>query len=295
MNYRNKVIDSGAVPLVVNLCTEMKDLAFLRSATWMLSNCVRGQPKPPQESKVRCIVPIMKLMLEVSDDDILTDASWSCYYISEIDPKLAIDASLHKAMFQVLKSSKTNTVLCALLKAYAVIAMDDRYRNMIIEDPEFMSLLQEILSTKSGNVPEKAAHVVRCFTFASSKEMELVLPLIHIMIETRLPMRLASTRDSKQKEIDAVILTVTAMLSSCSRDQLMATMNRERARQVLFEAFEKVNTSIARPCLDVIFNVLMESKLITLTEFNQLKKKRLPEEFCVIKGKQSYSTSLVCF
>lgn len=61
-------------------------LSLLRNATWTLSNMCRGKPAPSYDQIVTAL-PILVLLLQANDDEILSDACWSFSFLSDGSPK----------------------------------------------------------------------------------------------------------------------------------------------------------------------------------------------------------------
>ena len=79
---RNKVLDAGAMHLLLQQLTENSKLSMLRSATWTLSNFCRGKPQP-DFNLVRPALPILAQLIYSTDDDVLTDSCWALSYLSD--------------------------------------------------------------------------------------------------------------------------------------------------------------------------------------------------------------------
>lgn len=48
---------------------------LVRNATWTLSNCVRGKPRPPMEV-ARTALPLLARLIRVDDDETMADAAY---------------------------------------------------------------------------------------------------------------------------------------------------------------------------------------------------------------------------
>jgi hypothetical protein len=58
---------------------------LIRNATWTLSNCVRGKPRPSMEV-ARMALPILSKLIHVNDDETMADAAyvWGFFYGGEM-------------------------------------------------------------------------------------------------------------------------------------------------------------------------------------------------------------------
>lgn len=57
-------------------------ISLIRNATWTLSNLCRGKPSPAWD-QIAPSLPLLVILLQANDDEILTDACWSFSYLSD--------------------------------------------------------------------------------------------------------------------------------------------------------------------------------------------------------------------
>ncbi|XP_022897485.1 importin subunit alpha-4-like [Olea europaea var. sylvestris] len=79
---RDLVLGHGALmPLLAQLNDNSK-LSMLRNATWTLSNFCRGKPPTPFE-QVKPALPVLRQLIHLNDEEVLTDACWALSYLSD--------------------------------------------------------------------------------------------------------------------------------------------------------------------------------------------------------------------
>ncbi|GMP63699.1 hypothetical protein CsSME_00025295 [Camellia sinensis var. sinensis] len=79
---RDLVLGNGALmPLLAQL-NEHSKLSMLRNATWTLSNFCRGKPPTPFE-QVKPALPVLRQLIHLNDEEVLTDACWALSYLSD--------------------------------------------------------------------------------------------------------------------------------------------------------------------------------------------------------------------
>ncbi|KAE9445123.1 hypothetical protein C3L33_22979, partial [Rhododendron williamsianum] len=79
---RDLVLSHGALmPLLAQL-NEHSKLSMLRNATWTLSNFCRGKPPTPFE-QVKPALPVLRQLIHLNDEEVLTDACWALSYLSD--------------------------------------------------------------------------------------------------------------------------------------------------------------------------------------------------------------------
>ena len=84
--YRDRVLSSGALPpLLAQLerTDPMPKLAFMRNATWCLSNFLRGKPQPAFEAIASALPTLARLLAASQDKEILADACWAVSYATD--------------------------------------------------------------------------------------------------------------------------------------------------------------------------------------------------------------------
>lgn len=63
---------------------------LIRNATWTLSNCVRGKPRPPMEV-ARTALPLLARLIRVDDDETMADAAYVFVFFRPQMPSLCVD------------------------------------------------------------------------------------------------------------------------------------------------------------------------------------------------------------
>jgi importin subunit alpha-1 len=90
--YRDVACLTGALPAVltlwqqhqaaINTGTTPLNLDLLKHAVFLVSNLCRGDPAPPFEW-IKPALPFLSVMLQATDEDILSDACWALSYITD--------------------------------------------------------------------------------------------------------------------------------------------------------------------------------------------------------------------
>ena len=82
---RDEVLGNGGMhPLLDILADRSNKLTMFRNSVWTLSNYCRGKNPQPDWSQVSLCLPILaKILMETTDEEVLTDACWAISYLSD--------------------------------------------------------------------------------------------------------------------------------------------------------------------------------------------------------------------
>ena len=83
--YRDMVLKCGGLDPLINIITNCKVKNTIKHGTWALSNLCRGRPLPVFNLVYKAIPPLCKVIMEETDPEILTDATWALSYLSDGD------------------------------------------------------------------------------------------------------------------------------------------------------------------------------------------------------------------
>ncbi|CAL5411986.1 unnamed protein product [Camellia sinensis] len=152
---RHLVLGNGALmPLLAQL-NEHSKLSMLRNATWTLSNFCQGKPPTPFE-QVEPSSPVLRQLIHLNDEEVLTDACWAPSYLSD-GPNDKIQAVIEAGNMSVIE----NHVLPCLYQL-----LTQNHENSIKKEACWT-----ISNITAGNRSQIQAVI----------EANIILPLVHLL------------------------------------------------------------------------------------------------------------------
>ncbi|CAB4315748.1 unnamed protein product [Prunus armeniaca] len=133
---RDLVLGQGALmPLLAQL-NEHSKLSMVGNATWTLSNFCRGKPATPFD-QVKPDLPILRQLIYLNDEEVLTDACWALSYLSD-GPNDKIQAVIEAGVCQRLVDLLIHLASRGCIKPLCdlLICPDPRIMTVCLEGPE---------------------------------------------------------------------------------------------------------------------------------------------------------------
>ncbi|KAL8167796.1 hypothetical protein V2J09_009295 [Rumex salicifolius] len=124
---RDLVLQSGAMISLLTQFNEHAKLSILRNATWTLSNFCRGKPQPSFD-QIRLALPILASLIQLNDEEILTDACWALSYLSDgTNDKIesVIQAGVCPRLVKLLLQQSPSVLIPALRTVGNIVTGDD--------------------------------------------------------------------------------------------------------------------------------------------------------------------------
>ncbi|GFZ07241.1 importin alpha isoform 4 [Actinidia rufa] len=150
---RDLVLGHGALlPLLAQL-NEHSKLSMLRNATWTLSNFCRGKPPTPFE-QVKPALPVLRQLIHLNDEEVLTDACWALSYLSDgPNDKIqaVIEAGVCPRLVELLLHPSPTVLIPALRTVGNIVTGDDAQTQFVIDN----NVLPLSLSTPHSKSQEK--------------------------------------------------------------------------------------------------------------------------------------------
>merc|ERR1719460_2866805 len=149
---------------------------MLKHATWALSNCCRGKPRPMMEY-IQKVLPYLVRLLGCSEPEVLTDALWAVSYIADGD-EAQID--------MLIQSGVLGTVVQALgcgnddygtpaIRVVGNIATGSHMQTQVILSCGALSHLPYFLHAKKSNLVKEACWLLSNVTAGTPDQIQAVI------------------------------------------------------------------------------------------------------------------------
>lgn len=186
---RDLVLSHGAlVPLLSQLNGNSK-LSMLRNATWTLSNFCRGKPPAPFE-QVKPALPVLRHLIHLNDEEVLTDACWALSYLSD-GPNDKIQAVIESGvcprLMQLLLHPSPTVLIPALRTVGNIVTGDDSQTQYVLDNNVLPCLHQLLTQNHKKSIKKEACWTISNITAGNKAQIQavveagLVQPLVQLL------------------------------------------------------------------------------------------------------------------
>ncbi|KAK5813586.1 importin subunit alpha-4 [Gossypium arboreum] len=186
---RDLVLGNGALmPLLAQL-NERSKLSMLRNATWTLSNFCRGKPPTPFE-QVKPALPVLRELIYLNDEEVLTDACWALSYLSDgPNDKIqaVIEAGVCPRLVELLGHPSPTVLIPALRTVGNIVTGDDNQTQFVIDNKVLPHLYQLLAQNHKKSIKKEACWTISNITAGNRAQIQavieanIILPLVHLL------------------------------------------------------------------------------------------------------------------
>jgi len=177
VGYRDAVLSTSALNDIVEILSKPGvPLSMLRTATWAISNFMRGKPRPPLFSIISAL-PILVQLINSTDTEVLTDACWAISYISDGDGDViqrVIDSGVCPTLINLL-GSNSSYILVPALRSVGNIVTGDENQTQVMLACNVLARLRPLLQHPYPNISKEACWTLSNITAGNPLQVEQVI------------------------------------------------------------------------------------------------------------------------
>lgn len=174
---RDMCLKSGIMqPLLFNVRNSEK-LSLVRNAAWTLSNCCRAKPKP-DFNLIRDCVPVLAVLINHQDKEVLTDACWALSYLSDGESdriQAVVNGNCLSRLVQLLTHSQASIQTPALRTVGNVVTGNDVQTQAVLDCQGLMPALLSLLTSPRKVVRKEATWTVSNIMAGKPGQIDVVL------------------------------------------------------------------------------------------------------------------------
>uniref|UniRef100_A0A7S1ES96 IBB domain-containing protein n=1 Tax=Timspurckia oligopyrenoides TaxID=708627 RepID=A0A7S1ES96_9RHOD len=194
---RDLVLANGALPPVLALlqpaaaamasvavgtpANAMPRSSLLRNATWTLSNLCRGKPQP-DFSIVRHCLPTLSQLIQLQDEEVLTDACWALSYLSDgANDKIqvVIESGVVVRLVELLGCASVGIQTPVLRTLGNIVTGDDAQTQAVIDAGALGPLGARLISPKKS-IRKEACWTISNITAGNRDQIQAVMQHGHV-------------------------------------------------------------------------------------------------------------------
>ena len=194
--YRDMLLESHIMhPLLTNLDKELNSpnsrIQLIRNATWALSNLCRGRPVPSW-NEVVVALPFIARLIQLTDQDALSDACWCVSYLSDAPVTEThrfdgiIGVNILPSLVQLIRSSRSN-IQSPALRTIGNIVTGNEAQTQAVIDCGALKALETLLFDPRPSLSKEACWVISNITAGTASQVQAVIeaglfpPLIRLL------------------------------------------------------------------------------------------------------------------
>ncbi|KAL1312926.1 hypothetical protein HN51_039503 [Arachis hypogaea] len=188
-NCRDLVLSHGALMPLLSQLNQHSKPSMLRNATWTLSNFCRGKPPTPFE-QVKPALPVLRELIYLNDEEVLTDACWALSYLSD-GPNEKIQAVIEigvcPRLVELLLHPSPTVLIPALRTVGNIVTGDDAQTQFVIDKGVLPCLHQLLSQNNKKNIRKEACWTISNITAGNRIQIQAVIeanvipPLVNLL------------------------------------------------------------------------------------------------------------------
>ncbi|XWS14233.1 hypothetical protein CRYUN_Cryun36dG0105600 [Craigia yunnanensis] len=186
---RDIVLSHGGLIQLLAQLNEHSKLSLLRNATWALLNFCRGKP-PASFDQVKPALQALQHLIQLTDEEILTDACWALSYLSDgTNDKIqtVIEAGICPRLVELLHHPSQTVLVPALRTIGNIVTGDDSQTQVVIDNQSLPCLYKFLSQNYKKSIKKEACWTISNITAGNISQIQAVIeaniisPLVHLL------------------------------------------------------------------------------------------------------------------
>ena len=175
---RDMILHVGGLKPLLHCLINTTNLTVLRTGTWCLSNLVRGKPSPCFEEIVPC-VPVLGVLLNVPDDEILVNICWGISYFTDGTNNRIESVVQHEfiilRLVELLEHENEAISLPALRAIGNIVSGEEAHTQAVLNNPFALPILKKLLLKEGEQVVKEVCFAVSNITAGTPRQVQMVI------------------------------------------------------------------------------------------------------------------------
>lgn len=175
--FRDHAIQHGIVnALIRNFNPQQQRVSTIHNMAWTMSNICRGKPAPPLDI-IMPLIPCLANLLQMDNEDILSDACWALCYITDGENE-RIEAVVHTGIcmriVELLTAPSSNIQTPALRTVGNIVTGAD-YLTQAVVDSGAVPVLRNKLDSQKRQIRKEAVWALSNIAAGSQQQIQQLI------------------------------------------------------------------------------------------------------------------------
>jgi len=195
---------------------------FVRNGIWALSNLCRGRPLPEFKYCAPAINPLIRVIRETSDQEILTDAAWALSYLSDSGTdriERLVRSGVVPRLVELI-SSPTLSISIPCIRTLGNISTGTTFQTQSLLDADFIETARPLLNSHKKSVRKEVLWALSNITAGEPDQIAIFTSNQEVLAST-----LSMARNDVADVAREAIWVLSNALAHCNEDSRKVLLN----------------------------------------------------------------------